>query len=290
MKNTSSSEENMDCLDIDKPAISITLPAIRRDNWDDMYDSILLACKNYSFELIMCGPLPLTEKLQSLTNVKYIKDLGSPTRASNIACSLAEGVLITWIADDCLLIEDSIDNNIDLLLSMGDSIFNVVTQRYFEGGNEMIENQMFINNSHNGSRFFNNSWVIYNNPIMYRKHYESLGGLDSNFDTCPMAHNDLAVRSQAQGANVMVSPYPFLNCGWMSGSTGDHQAIHLRQMRIDEPAFRQKYASQNWQTENQLNIPLDNWKESDSIWKVRFKQGVPKSYNDVLIQNQDSSL
>jgi hypothetical protein len=274
---------------ISKPFISIILPAIRQDRWDDLYDSVLLACKKYSFELIFCGPLPLTEKLQSLVDVKYAKDLGSPTRASNIACSLAEGLLITWIADDCLMIEDSIDNNIDLLLSMGDNKRNVVIQKYFEAGNITKNEYLIINNSRNGSPYFNNSWVGFNNPIMYRQYYESLGGLDAYFDACPTAHNDLAIRAQAQGAIVKISEFPFLNCGWMEGGTGDHKAIYLSQEQVDEPKFRHKYHNPAWNL-NELNIPIDNWKNAETVWSVRFKNGIPKTYQNILDENESASL
>jgi hypothetical protein len=275
--------------DFSKPFISIILPAIRQDRWDDLYDSVLLACGKYTFELIFCGPLPLTEKLQAIPNVKYAKDLGSPTRASNIACSLAEGLLITWIADDCLMIEDSIDKNIDLLLSMGDDIKNVVIQKYYEAGNITKDEYLVINNSRNFSPYFSNSWVGFNNPIMYRKYYELLGGLDAYFDACPTAHNDLAVRAQAQGAIVKISQFPFLNCGWMEGGTGDHKAIYLSQEQVDEPKFRQRYHNPQW-IYSDLNIPIDNWKLSQSIWNVRFKNGVPKTYQSILDENELASL
>ena len=76
-----------------KPEISIILPGIRRELWDRFYESISISTKR-TFELIIVGPYPLTEKLESLTNVKYVKDFGSPVRASNIAASICEGKVI----------------------------------------------------------------------------------------------------------------------------------------------------------------------------------------------------
>jgi len=274
---------------MNKRYLSITLPAIRSYNWDALYESAYKACKKYTFEFIFCGPVPLTDKLQKASNVKYVKDFGSPTRASNIACSLAEGHVITWVADDCELIEDSLDLNLDQLHSMGDNYKNVVSQKYFENNADMLDSYLVINNSRNGSPYFHSSWVAFNNPLMYRKFYEELGGLDAFFDACPTAHNDLAVRAQYLGARVQISKYPFLRCGWMEGGTGDHQAIYLSQEQIDEPKFRTKYHNPKWNLNN-LNIPLDNWKLSDNIWKVRFQNKLPTTYEEIINMNYEASL
>jgi hypothetical protein len=271
---------------MDKPFISIILPAIRKPRWDKLYDSVLLACKKYSFELILCGPLALTDKLQALSNVKYVKDLGSPTRASNIAAMLAEGELITWIADDGVMLEDSIDNNIDMLLSMGSNYKNVVIQKYFEGKdgtkkNLMPDEYFLINNSGNWSQYLNNSWWLFNNPLMYRKFYDQLGGIDSEFEACPMAHNDFAVRAQQSGASVKISPYPILDCDHMEGGSGDHMPIFICQHNFDEPKYQNRYRNPNWVL-NKMELPIDNWKKADSIWKRRFNNGVPKDYSELL--------
>lgn len=269
-----------------KPTVSIVFPAIRTPRWDSLYDSVLLSCKKYSFELILCGPLPLTQKLQSKENVKYIKDLGCPTRASNIACSLAEGQLITWIADDAVMIEDSLDKNIEMLFEMGDNYKNVITQKYFEGKDgthkEIFPDSYFlINNSGNYSPFLNNNWFLFNNPLMYRKFYDELGGLDSTFEACPMAHNDFAVRAQYSGANVKISPYPILDCDHMEDGTGDHMPIFICQTNFDQPKYQNRYRNPNWIL-NPMKIPIDNWKDVDSIWQRRFSNGVPKNYSELL--------
>lgn len=272
----------------DKPNISIVLPAIRQDRWDSLYDSIVGACQRYSFELIICGPLPLTEKLQALSNVKYIKDFGSPMRASNIAAVLAEGDLITWIADDATLAKESIDKNIDYLLGMGDSNKNVVMIKYSEGKNgtekQVLPDEYFyINNSGNCSPFLPNHWVLFNHCIMYRSFFEILGGWDCDFEACPMGHNDFAVRAQFLGANVSISPFPCLDCDHMEGGSGDHMPIFICQPQRDEPKYRSKYRNPNW-TNADPKIDINNWKKSPSVWKERYKS-IPISYKDILDQN-----
>jgi hypothetical protein len=275
---------------MDKPELSIVLPAIRQERWDAVYDSIVEATKR-SFELIICSPLPLTAKLQALPNVKYVKDLGSPMRASNIAAMLAEGKLITWIADDAILLPESLDKNIDLLYAMGEGHKNVVMIKYFEGKNgttkpELPDSYFYINNSGNASPHLDSSWVLFNHVIMYRQFFDELGGWDCSFEACPMGHNDFAVRAQAIGAEVKISPYPCLDCDHMEGGTGDHMAIYVCQTLSDQPKYQTRYRNPNWREENPLRFDINNWKSAPSIWTRRFKNGVPKDYQDILAINE----
>ena len=115
-----------------KPEISIIMPGIRPENWLRGYNSIYSAT-NKSFELIIISPYPLPKELENQRNVKYIKDFGSPTRASQIGNTLAEGKFIfPNFCDDAIFIKDSIDSNLKTLIEMGNNIKNVVTCKYSE--------------------------------------------------------------------------------------------------------------------------------------------------------------
>ncbi len=273
-----------------KPKLSVILPAIRQDRWDNLYDSIASACKRYSFEVILCGPLPLTPKLQALENVKYAKDLGSPMRASNIAAMLAEGELITWIADDAVLAPDSLDLNIDLLYSMGEDPKNCVMIKYSEGKNGtaksvLPDSYFYINNSGNYSPFLKNDWVLFNHVLMYRSFFDELGGWDCSFEACPMGHNDMAIRAQQLGAKVIISQVPVLDCDHMEGGTGDHMPIFRCQTFSDEPKYRIRYRNPEW-VNQPMKLDMGNWKDAPIVWKRRFKNGVPSSYDTILKENE----
>ena len=114
------------------PEISIILPSIRTERLEKLYESILKSTKR-SFELIVCGPNQLPDGLKDLRNVKFVKDYGSPVRASNIAASLCEGAVYTWFADDCILFEESLDKCLDEFYAMGDNKKNVLVAKYYEG-------------------------------------------------------------------------------------------------------------------------------------------------------------
>ena len=108
------------------------LPSIRTERLPKLYESILTSTKR-NFELVICGPNALPEELRDLRNVKYIKDYGSPVRASNIAAGACEGDVYTWLADDCLFFENSLDECLDRFYAMGDAKNNVLVAKYFEG-------------------------------------------------------------------------------------------------------------------------------------------------------------
>ena len=115
-----------------KPEVSLILPSIRTARLPKLYESILKSTKR-NFELVICGPSPLPEELKDLRNVKYIKDYGSPVRASNIAASLCEGKVYTWLADDCSFFENSLDQCLDEFYDMGAAQNNVLVAKYYEG-------------------------------------------------------------------------------------------------------------------------------------------------------------
>ena len=78
---------------MEKPEISIILPGIRPYNWSKLYDSIVKSTTR-RFELIVVGPYRPPDMLQNdIYNFKYVKDYGSPMRASNIGALLCEGRL-----------------------------------------------------------------------------------------------------------------------------------------------------------------------------------------------------
>lgn len=259
-----------------KPEISIILPAIRVENWDKLYDSIKMSTSR-RFELIICGPYALTKKLQDLTNVKYVKDFGCPTRASAIASLLAEGKLITWVTDDAILVRDSLDTAINLLYSMGKDYKNVIISKYLEGqmGQQKTHQPdwYFKINGRQGfrpctySQHISDDWWIFNTAIMYREFFEELGGLDSSFEHAAMADTDFAIRAQTAGANVQITQVLMYDC---DHGQADHKPIEIAQVQFDEPRLQAKYRDPNWKDKLQINIDINNWKDYPSVWERRF--------------------
>ena len=286
-----------------KPEVSIVLPSIRPHKLCGIYDSIIHAAKKTSFELIVVGPYPLPDGLKDKKNIKYVEDYGSPVRASNIGASIAEGKILTWIADDGFLLEDTLDENIDILYSHGNSIKNVLVSKYYENQIGPINGEKFdpsrndhrnhvignapsshptlqekyykINNADcTRSPYIPDDWWIFNVAFMYREFFEFLGGWDSEFEGTAMSHTDMAIRAQFNGANVVMAEKPLFVCDHLPGDTGDHQPIFLCQTLHDEPLIQAKYRDPLWTSKVNTRINVDNWKKAPAIWGRRFNNEV----------------
>jgi len=259
-----------------KPEISIILPAIRRENWDKMYDSIMMSTGR-KFELIICGPYSLTEKLQSLRNVKYIKDFGCSTRATQLASLLAEGEYMMWAGDDTIFQRNAVDYMINILKSMKSNYKNVVCGKYLEGANgtKKVEWGDFYYkiNGKEGFRpctyspYIPDDWWIFNAALMHRRFFEELGGLDCGYEHLAMAATDFAIRAQVSDAVVRQTQIYVYDC---DHSQSDHVPIEIAQLHYDNPKIQAKYRDPNWREKLKINIDMDNWRDYPSVWKRRF--------------------
>tara|TARA_B100001179_G_scaffold216178_1_gene186953 strand:+ start:5068 stop:5826 length:759 start_codon:yes stop_codon:yes gene_type:complete len=251
-----------------KPEISIVMPAIRRSRWVSVYNSILKSTSG-AFELIICSPYCLPDELKDKKNIKLVTDWGSPVRASNIAASLAEAPYITWTADDAIFIENALDKNLQELKEMGKDYKNVVVAKYSESENfshkDRFQNDDYykLNQAYGTSEpFVPNDWWIFNVALMHRSFFEELKAWNCVYETCPIAHADMAIRAQRGQCKVKMTEYPMLICDHSPSTKGDHAPIHFGQTEHDVPLFRSNFSS--------FEQPLD-WKSSPNIWDRRFE-------------------
>lgn len=258
---------------MEKPNLSIIMPAIRPNNWVGVYDSILKSTKN-TFELIIVSPYPCPKELENISNIKLIKDYGSPVRASQIALNFIEGKYVyPTHSDDSLFIEDAIDQNIEFLSSKENDSKNVVMAKYSESASyshprryQDDDYYKLVNAYKTDPRFVNPEWWIYNSVFMYSSYLLEMGGWDCRFQACPYSHADLAIRCQDDGAKTYLSPYPISIC---DHGQNDHRPIEISQAYEDAPLFNERYSKQI--DKNKNKIDLNNWKKSESIWSKRFK-------------------
>ena len=251
--------------------ISILMPGIRVAAWPALYNSICLSTKR-TFELIICGPAPPPPEMAALGNVKFVKDLGNPVRASNIAALLIEGKYVTWTADDATFFEGSLDLHIDALEKLEPTPKNTMVCRYGEGDSTNFPDSMYYINSTEqiSSPFFKDDWMIFNIAIMNSSYFLELGGWDSVYETCPIAHLDFAVRAQEDGAVCTLGNGNLFHCSHMPGRSGDHAPIHDAQLGHDEPLFRERFRDPEWRSKVPSMIDINNWKNSPRVWTRRF--------------------
>ncbi len=231
-----------------KPDLSIIMPGIRPQNWVEVYTSILNSTKR-TFELVIISPFPLPKDLVALSNVKYVKDFGSPVRASNIGCSLAE------------LLDVNSNYKHIIVCKYSESKNRSEPDRYQDDSYYKIVNAYPANKS-----IVPSEWWIFNTAFWHRTYFDELGWFDTEFEVCPMAHCDLAIRAQKDMAEVKLSEFPIIRCDW---GQDDHKPIEIGQIQFDTPRFIAKYNQPLETFPSQIN--KENWKFSPSVWNKRFK-------------------
>ena len=136
-------------MDKSKPVVSIGVPGIRTESWEQLADSIERTLTSHTFEIIFVGPFDPPPALLERSYVKFIKDFGCPSRALQISSTHASGTIFTWAVDDGVLNEGSLDDQISFFLSYPPEQKKILNlENELQWANDKIENyqsQLFEN-------------------------------------------------------------------------------------------------------------------------------------------------
>jgi hypothetical protein len=261
-----------------KPYISVILAGNRQEMWGKVYQSIQQSTKR-DFELVIVSPHKnLPEELQSIDNIKHFFDKGSPSRAAQIACTLAEGkVLFVLMADDGILLPNALDVAVDKLSQVGESFKNVIVGRYLEGPNGNFKTRQpphyYYLNYHDATRTnIPDNFLGLNNGVLYRQFFEYMGGYNCiDYEVCPLMLADFAIRAQAEGANFVLIDEILADYDWKPGATGDHNFIFDAQTQHDEPRYKEIYNNGIYNNKLEIVRNINSWKKSCPIWTRRWQ-------------------
>ena len=263
------------------PILSVVVPGIRTHNWAKLYDSIELACKNYTFEVLFIGPFEPPREISN--KITYFKDYGSPTRCTCIGMASARGDMIYSPVDDGIMLEDSLDQAIDRfrLIDHPQKIMNIT---YREGNEQNLlpmPPTYWKASSFAYLPLINPNWNIALHQLMYKSLYTEYGGLDSQFEHVNFALHDLAFRIQLCGGVVVNSPVDGCCASWYQGRTGDHAPIHDSHNEHDLPLFNAIYNNIDI-LKSRIRLDINNWRLSPAIWSRRFSaEALPAKYSDL---------
>lgn len=265
--------------------VSIIMPAIRTPLWDHMYDTIEKSCNGYTFELVMCGPFSLTEKLKTKTNVKMIIDNGSPSRCAQRAAIESTGKLLAHCVDDAHFIENSLNKAI-LLYNAVCTKKDVINLKYTEGENfngNSMPSQYWYAHYHPPLRYqaIPHNYKQCCHHLINREYFLEMGGYDCKFEYQNFNLHDLIFRIQHDGGVVYDSPTDVTNCNFYPEKTGDHAPIVEAYINNDEPYFKKLYSDPDI-LEKRKKIDLHNWQKAPSVWRRRFSNKIPKNYEQIL--------
>jgi len=247
--------------------LSIVVPSIRVENWLELIESIKSSCGDVEFEVIFVGP-KYNPVVDSYTNVKYVRDFGSPNRCQQIGLSLAEAEYVTWGSDDCMYTEGSISECLRVLKEAEtESDKPVAITINYDENDSVAVSDFLLTSCYGNFPHIENNWFIFNAAIMKREELEEIGGFDCSFDVTCLGHSDLAARWQHSGYKVVAHNIKLMKCSWMPGTSGDHAPIHYSQTIKDMPMYGQKYSQGAFPSDR---IDFDNWKLQPSVWDRRF--------------------
>jgi len=248
--------------------LSILMPAIRPERWVDLYKSILSSTKR-KFEIILVSPYALPKELEKGSNIKYVKDFGSPNRCFNIALMLAEGKYCTWGADDGLYQPGVLDKAINILEET-DGEKTIISMATIEAARHYSEEFCFINKHDEiKSPFIPDDYRLLALGMIRTNYFKKLGGVNCMFEAHAMGHLDLSIRAQNDGADFIFLKDIAMKLTHMPGTSGDHAPMHYAQVEHDEDLYRKLYRDKDYKPVNCLNIW--EWKESPAVWTRRFK-------------------
>lgn len=253
--------------------LSLLVPGINIQLWETLYAQMQQACKKYSWEIIFCGPEPLPTSLYRVSNIKFIKDMGTPTRAFQLSSLLKEGEFLAYCPDDSYIIENTIDECIDLLHSEDvDREKDIICLQWFEATNHAWQprSKDWYTSSYHGSLRLpgvHPEWKIPCNMMMSSRYYDFLGGIDCRFEHMNMNLHDLMFRAQRNKSIVHFSPNIVLN---QSIEHRDyHHPIEQAYREVDLPLFQQLYSSKETVEHTPISL-VPNLSVTENIWRRRY--------------------
>lgn len=252
--------------------LTVLVPGIRPYNWEKLYNSVKESTKK-TWEIIFIGPYDLPEALNDKDNIQYIQDWGSPIRCQQIGLTKAQGDWITWAADDGVFLPDMLDRGFELLARQEMNPMCVIMGKYLEGDascEHMKNNEYYILNNHDASnlKYVPENCYMLNVGIVSKELLFKIGGWDCQFEVCPMAYNDLAIRLRRYNVDFVIQDKVMYTCSHLPGREGDHGPIHDGQIKKDQPLFKRIYEANA--SRGRDVIQLDNWKKAPDVWTRRF--------------------
>jgi len=184
------------------PKISIFAPAIRPQNWMDLYKSI--GENDVEFELVFVGPNPPDYKLPN--NFRFIRSSVKPAQATEIAFRNTTGDLVMNFGDDCFFNQS---RPLDRLYETYKNYNNdkiILSCRYMLNGEDQSEFSHYVDRiERDGVQLEDKSSPVM--PVcglLSRNLFMSMGGIDKNF-VAILWDCDFAMRVHALGGEVILS-------------------------------------------------------------------------------------
>jgi hypothetical protein len=267
--------------------LSIFLAGFRNQNWVELYESIPNTTTLTDYEVVFVGPYAPPPGLAEKENVVFVKDFGCPSRCYQLGLLHSRGEYVVWATDDGIfspgLAVDaafaSIPKHRKGLVSFTFTEGATAEQRMFGQGipeslkravdkmkRASTDMKMVFGENPALSMCGNAHYKVVMNALIRNDYLKEIGGWDCRFAHIGVGSNDLAVRLQNDGAEVVMGGrFMDLTQEW---SSQDH--LPIENTHADDMALLSSiYPAPRART----NIDFDNWKLAPDRWSRRqFKE------------------
>ncbi len=267
--------------------LSILIPSLRPHNLTRCYNSLVGACKRYSWEIVVIGPFTPPPVLLTQENFKFVQSYSNVTVCLQKGTLQCKGELVCNQVDDGVLNEDSLDETLDYYYSTCTKK-DLINCRYREGVNfsgQLTPPEFWevkhLKEFHLAA--INRDYITSVQPLLNREWFFELGGYDCRFFYSNHAHHDFCFRLQNAGGKIYHSPVGLCNADHFPLTSKDHREIHNTQLDHDEPIFNELW-SQVTPTPRSY-IKYDNYIPHDKPWS-RFSKKLYSSYKEMCESEQ----
>lgn len=254
------------------PILSICVPSIRVERWSGLYQSVCDSIGKNSFEMVFVGPCEVPKEFKKIKNCKFILDYGTPTRCTQIGALHCTGKLFTWVSDDGLYLENTLEKSIVEFSKKTDK--DEMAILYGEG--DGFHKKPFFGN--HPPEYWNahyHDMKETNVPKHYKiaplgllnlKYFKDIGGFDCRYEHINYSTHDLAFRLQNDGGIVHLSPDYVIgfDCPPEQERT-DYEPVRDAFYLNDYPLFHKEYRAKY--DFSRVKIKFDNWKKSPEKWR-----------------------
>ncbi|MHA2279437.1 MAG: hypothetical protein ACXAC5_00900 [Promethearchaeota archaeon] len=244
--------------------VSIAIPSIHPERWEDVVGSLSQDSCNY--EIWFVGPAPFDKKLPDY--VHCIQDYGAPTRCAQIAASHSSGELFTWAADDGRFLPGALTKLVEYFAehckSNDEMIGRYTEAAGFNTNTPHHDNALWTAGYH---ALHINEGIDPDDKIapvglLDLQYFRSIGGFDCAYEHINMSCIDLSIRIQRAGGVLHFSPQMLLKFDH-TPKCPEYAAVRDAFQLNDLPLFKQHYSNR----ERPLKIDFDNWKQSPDKWR-----------------------
>lgn len=265
--------------------LSIFLAGYRIQNWVELYGSIPNITTLTDYEVVFVGPYAPPPELAEKENVVFVKDFGCPSRCYQLGLLHSRGEYVVWAADDGVFSPGlAIDK---AFASMPNHRKGLVSFSFIEGATESQRaygpsitpklKRVIARLKRNPTSM---TWVFKDSPpldkygpghykvvmnaLIRNDYFKEIGGWDCRFEHIGVGSNDVAIRLQNDGAEVLMGDqFMDLTQEW---SSPDHLPIEKAHAENDMILLGNIYSDPSIA---RTKIDFDNWKLAPEVWGRR---------------------